>query len=200
MSKGEETRNEIIERALTLAGQIGLEALSLGTLAEALQLSKSGLYAHFKSKEALQLAVMQRAIERFTAEVVLPMLAEPRGEPRVRQLFAHYLDWISGQERNGVCLFIAFAQEFDDRPGAVRDRVVQSQRDWRQTIARAAHLAIEIGHFRADLDPQQFAFEFVGIVMTFQQSFKLLEDAHARQRAQEAFAALVARSRRDHAG
>jgi AcrR family transcriptional regulator len=195
MSKGEETRREIVERALVLAGERGLEGLSLGTLAADLRLSKSGLFAHFRSKEALQVDVVRRAIARFTAEVVVPALALPRGEPRVQALFELYLGWICGPGRPGSCFFMALTQEYDDRPGAVRDLLVQSQRDWRHTLARACRIAVEEGHFRADLDAVQFAYELVGIGMVFQQTHKLLHDAQAERLARAAFEGLLARSR-----
>jgi AcrR family transcriptional regulator len=200
VSKGEETRREIVDRALALAGAVGLEGLSLGTLAADVKLSKSGLFAHFKSKESLQLEVLQRAIERFVGEVVMPALARPRGEPRVLALFDRYLAWIRGGERRGGCVFIALSQEYDDRPGPVRDLLVKSQRDWHMTLVRAAGIAVAEGHFRADLEVEQFAYEAMGIGMAFQQLFKLLDDPTAEQRARAAFEALVARSRRELSG
>ena len=195
MSKGEQTRQEIVERALALAGEVGLEGVSLGVLAAGMNLSKSGLFAHFKSKEALQIEVVERAIGQFIEEVVLPMLKERRGEPRVRRLFDCHLDWVRGRERQGSCFFMALTQEYDDRPGPIRELLVQSQRDWYDTIARAARTAVEEGHFRADLDTVQFAYEWVGISMVFQQSYKLLADPVAEERAYRAFEALLGRSR-----
>lgn len=195
MSKGEQTRQEIVERALALAGEVGLEGVSLGVLAAGMNLSKSGLFAHFKSKEALQLAVLQRAIDHFIEQVVLPVLKERRGEPRVRALFDRHLGWIQGRERQGSCFFMALTQEYDDRPGPVRDLLVQSQRDWYDTIARAARTAVEEGHFRADLDIEQFAYEWVGISMVYQQVHKLLENPQAEARARASFVGLLARSR-----
>jgi len=195
LSKGEQTRQEIVERALALAGEVGLEGLSLGVLAAGMSLSKSGLFAHFRSKEALQLEVLQRAIDHFIEDVIAPALREPRGEPRLRRLFDRHLDWIHGNGRRGSCFFMALTHEYDDRPGPVRDLLVRSQRDWYDTIARAARAAIEEGHFRADLDLDQFAYEFVGIGMVFQQSAKLLENPKAEARARAAFEALLARSR-----
>src|SRR3954470_14479843 len=169
LSKGEQTRQEIVERALALAGEVGLEGLSLGVLAAGMSLSKSGLFAHFRSKEALQLEVLQRAIDHFIEDVVVPALKEPRGEPRVRMLFDRYLTWVHGNGRRGSCFFMALTHEYDDRPGPIRDLLVQSQSDWYDTIARAARTAVEAKHFRADLDLDQFAYEFVGIGMAFQQ-------------------------------
>jgi AcrR family transcriptional regulator len=195
MSKGEQTRQEIVDRALAIAGEIGLESLSLGALAASLDLSKSGLFAHFRSKEALQLEVVQRAIDNFIAEVVVPALRRPRGEPRLRMLFDRHLEWIRGRERQGSCFFMALTQEYDDRPGPVRDLLVQSQRDWYDSIARAARIAVEEGHFRQDLDVDQLAFEMGGIGMMYQQAHKLLDNPRAAAQAESAFAALVARSR-----
>ncbi len=195
MSKGEQTRREIVNRALARAGEIGLEGLSLAPLAANLNLSKSGLFAHFKSKEALQLAVLHEAIDRFIKQVVLPATAKPRGEPRLKALFGNYLHWIRGRAREGSCIFISLAQEYDDRPGPVRDLLIRSQRDWRAAIARAVRIAVEEGHFRSDVDAEQFAYEFVGIGMAFQQALKLLEDPKGGKRARCAFEALLARSR-----
>lgn len=195
MNKGEQTRQEIVDRALALAGEVGLEGLSLGVLAAGVNLSKSGLFAHFRSKEALQVEVLQRAIDNFIQDVVAPALRKPRGEPRLRTLFDLHLAWVHGNGRNGSCFFMALTHEYDDRPGPVRDLLVQSQRDWYDVIARAARTAVEEDHFRADLDLEQFAYEFVGIGMVFQQVSKLLANPRAEERARAAFESLVARSR-----
>ena len=195
MSKGERTRREIVDRAYVLAGELGLEGVSLGVLAASLEMSKSGLYGHFKSKEALQLAVLQSGIDRFVRTVVLPALTRARGLPRVRALFDRYLGWIVEREPKGSCFFMALSQEFDDRPGPVRDLLVQSQRDWHATLERAARIGVEEGHFRADLDEAQFAYEMVGIGMAYQQVHKLLADPRAEVRARAAFAGLLERSR-----
>jgi AcrR family transcriptional regulator len=195
VSKGEQTKQEIVERALALAGEVGLEGLSLGVLAAGMNLSKSGLFAHFRSKEALQVEVLQRAIDLFIADVVVPALRQPRGEPRLRRLFDDYLVWVHGNGGRGSCFFMALTHEYDDRPGPIRDLLVQSQRDWYDTIARAARAAAEEGHFPADLDLEQFAYEFVGIGMVFQQTAKLLADPRAEARARAAFEALLERSR-----
>lgn len=195
MKKGDDTRREIVERAFALAGEVGLESVTLGRLAESLGISKSGLFAHFKSKEVLQIAVLEYATELFIWSVVAPALQSERGEARVTALFERYLAWISGPERHGSCFFMALAQEYDDRPGPIRDRLATSQREWTATIVRVAQGAIAAGQFRVDLDPQQFAHEFMGIVLGFQHAYKLLGDPYAEERARIAFAALVARSR-----
>lgn len=194
MNKGSQTRQEIVGRALELAGDLGLEGVTMGVLASDLEMSKSGLFAHFKSKEALQLDVLHQAMDHFIKGVVLPALSEPRGEQRIRVLFDRYLAWIQGEGR-GRCIFMALNQEYDDRPGPVRDLLVQSQRDWHETIARVAATAIDEGHFRRDLDAAQFAFEFSGIGMAFQYSFKLLAQSRAEEQARTAFTGLLERCR-----
>jgi AcrR family transcriptional regulator len=193
MSKGDATRALIVDRALAMAGEVGLEGVSLGALAADIQLSKSGLFAHFKSKEALQLAVLQRAVDHFAADVIQPALAQPPGEARVAALFERYLDWI--RCRRGRCFFMALAQEYDDRPGVIRERLAQSQRDWHRLIARVAQAAVAEGRFRPSLDAEQFAYEFLGLAMAFQTGYKLLDDPHAEVKTRAAFDSLLARSR-----
>jgi len=191
VSKGESTREAIVHEALNQAVQIGLEGISIGVLATSLDLSKSGLFAHFKSKEALQLAVLEEAIERFARKVILPSLAEPRGEPRVRALFCNKLAWMEHTGFGAGCFFLSLEQEYDDRPGPIRDRLIQSQRDWSEVVTRAAALAVRERHFHASVDPEQFAFETVGIWRAFQQAHKLLGDPKAKARAERAFERLI---------
>jgi AcrR family transcriptional regulator len=195
MSKGEQTRQQIIDRALNLSSAVGLEGLSLGNLAAELKLSKSGLFAHFKSKEALQLEVLQAAIDLFVLDVVRPAILKPRGLRRVEALFENYLAWARGSGKARTCIFMGLSQEYDDRPGPVRDALAKSQRDWRDTVAQVAMTGVSEKEFRKDLDAEQFAFEFIGIGMIFQQYCKLLEDRKAERRAYAAFEALLARSR-----
>lgn len=200
MTKGLRTRRDIVDRALADATNVGLENVTLGNLATALNLSKSGLFAHFKSKEALQLAVLEEAIARFIAIVVRPALESKRGEARLHALFEHWMGWMedgtgAGATNGARCIFMALSHEYDDRPGELHDAVVQSQRDWREAIARAAQICIMENHFRPDVDVHQVAFEFVGIGMTYQQTRKLLADRAAKSRALEALEALFARCR-----
>lgn len=197
MGKGETTRQQIVDTALQRASELGLEGVTLGRLADELQISKSGLFAHFKSKEALQLAVLEEAIERFKERVVRPIVRQPRGAPRVRELFERWVAWFRG-ESGGIenellgCPFLSLSSEYDDRPGAVRDALVRCQKEWIAAISRAASLAVEEGHFRADLDPEQFAFEFKGIGMALQHAAKLVADPTAGRRARSAFDRLLA--------
>ena len=193
MSKGEQTRRAIVDQALQLTRREGLEGTTLGVLASNLGLSKSGLFAHFRSKEALQVAVTERAIEALIEEVIAPALRSPRGEPRLRVLFERYLDWLRAHD--GRCFFMALSQEYAERPGAVREVLVRSQRDWVDTITRIAGGALTEHHFAASVDPGLFAFEFLGILMAFQQNQKLLADPEAEGHARRAFEALLSRSR-----
>lgn len=196
MRKGEQTRKGIVDKAYLLAGQLGLEGVTLGTLATSLSLSKSGLFAHFKSKEALQLEVLEEAIGRFTRHVVTPALGKPRGLPRLNAMFDGYLSWIRGVSGRGSCLFLSLAHEYDDRPGPVRDRLVESQRAWLDTLARAVKLAVSEGHLRAQVDADQAAIELVGIGMAYQHATRLLKDPKADKRARAAYDALLQRLRK----
>jgi len=194
MQKGQFTRTAIIEQALDSAAKVGFEQLSLATLAADTNMSKSGLYAHFKSKEALQQAVLELAIERFSDIVVRPAMRQPRGVGRLQALFDGYLAWLGDTVTKGRCLFMALSQEYRDKPGAIRDLLVQSTKDWHSTIVRVVGDAIEDGAFAPDLDARQFAFEMVGIGMSFQQSFKLLGRDDAEAMARRSFASLLERT------
>jgi AcrR family transcriptional regulator len=192
--KGEVTRQAILEQAAVLASQVGLEGLSIGSLAEALELSKSGLFAHFRSKEALQVQLLDYATERFVDRVVRPALAAPRGEPRVRALFERWLEWPRAGSFSG-CIFVALATELDDRPGPARDRLVQSQKDWLDVIATSFRTGIAEGHFREDADPEQFAYDTYGVMLALHHASRLLRDPQALARARRAFESLLAAAR-----
>jgi AcrR family transcriptional regulator len=194
MSKGEETRQAILDRAVGLASRIGLEGLTIGKLAEELDLSKSGLFAHFRSKEALQVQLLEHAAERFVELVISPALTAPRGEKRVRAIFERWRRW---PEQNGMdgCLFVSAAVELDDRPGPARDVLVKQQKDWLDTLANVVRTAIDEGDFRKNLDPRDFAFELFGIMLAYHHSIRLLGDPKAKKRADAAFEALIERAR-----
>lgn len=191
MSKGEATRQVILDQAYARARAGGLASLTIGTLATDLHLSKSGLFAHFGSKEALQLAVLEHAITLFVDNVVRPGLRTPRGEPRIRAFFDNWLAWGLTHDTVGGCLFVAAAIELDDQPGPVRDRLVASQQDWLDTIAGAVRTAVREGHFREDVDPEQFAFDLYGILLSSHHARRLMGDPAALDRARRAFEALL---------
>jgi len=194
-TKGAETRQRIVHRGLELASRFGIEGLSLGELASSLELSKSGLFAHFRSKEALQIAVLELAAERFRQSVVVPALRKPRGEPRIVELFERWIAWGDTCSLDGGCIFVAASAELDDRPGPTRDRLVQIQRDLQATIAQAVRIAIEEHHFRSDVDPDQFAFDLYGIVLGYAHAARLMGDGAASRRVRIAFERLVEASR-----
>jgi AcrR family transcriptional regulator len=196
MAKGEETRSAILEKALAMASTVGLEGLTIGNLAKEVGLSKSGLFAHFNSLENLQIEVLRTATERFVELVILPALKQPRGEPRIRAIFKNLRNWDSASFLPGGCLFIAAANELDDRPGPVRDFLVNSQKDLMATIAMAAKIAVEEGHFRPDLDPELFAFEFYSILLSHHHFTRLLADPKANSHYRNAFESLIQRSRK----
>jgi AcrR family transcriptional regulator len=190
-TKGDETRSTILDHALAAASRLGLEGLSIGSLAEAVGMSKSGLFAHFQSKEQLQLAVLESAVERFVATVVAPALRAPRGEPRLVELFDRWLAWEQAPFLPGGCIFVASANELDDRPGPLRDTLVAYQRDWLEALATAVRLGVEEGHFRADLDPRQAAYDLYAVILAYHHFSRLLRDPQAEQRARDAFARLL---------
>ena len=194
-SKGESTRRAILDHAVKLATQVGLEGLSIGRLAEALGLSKSGLFAHFSSKEQLQRQVLDYAAERFVDAVVRPAMSAARGEPRVRAVIEHWMNWPKVSGLPGGCFFVAVSAEYDDRPGPIRDRIAQLQRDWLDTVANTVRTAVAEGDFRKDVDPDQFAFEVYGQMLMGHLAWRLLGDKKAAGRARDAFEALLARSR-----
>src|SRR3989449_2836510 len=189
--KGERTRDAILAHALALATRIGVEGVTIGRLAEDLKLSKSGLFAHCRSKEALQIEMLRMAGGRMIESVVKPALAAPRGEPRLRALFERWLAWEQSPSLPGGCPFMAASFELDDRPGPVRDFVVQNLRDWMDTLAGAARIAIREGHFRPDLDCEQFAHDCQGIGLAFVHASRLMRDPKAHGRASSAFEALL---------
>jgi AcrR family transcriptional regulator len=191
MSKGEATKERIVERAVQLASRDGLGGLSIGALAEDLGLSKSGLFAHFGSKEDLQLEVLQNAAERFRTTVIVEALRAPRGRPRVEKLFELWLRWHQDPGMPGGCIFAAAAMELDDHPGPVRDYLVSSQQQLTTALAQAVRLAIAEGHFRADVEPYTFAFELFGILFAYTYAKRLHGDNQAETRAHASFQRLI---------
>lgn len=195
MAKGAETRRAILDHALGVATKEGLEGLTIGRLAHDLQLSKSGLFAHFRGKEELLLQVLDTARTRFIEHVVKPGLAAPRGEARVRALFERWLAWEQSSGLPGGCPFVAASVELDDRPGPARDYVVQAQKDWIDVLATSARAGIQEGQFRQDLDPEQFAHDLYAMTLGYHHFARLLRDPQAEARVRRAFEALVTAAR-----
>jgi AcrR family transcriptional regulator len=192
MKKGEQTRTLILNEAIALASQVGLEGLSIGSLASRLRLSKSGLFAHFGSKEDLQLLTLKEAQRLFQDRVFSPALKEPRGLPRLRALFSAWLAWIAhNKDLPGGCLILSASTEYDDRPGAVRELLASGQRELRGAIVKAIRLAIDEGHLAAGTDPWQLSFELFGIVLATHHDSRLLDDTRSVVRAQSAIERLI---------
>jgi len=192
-SKGERTRAAILDAAFHIVSKAGLEGLTIGTLAAATDMSKSGLFAHFGSREELLIAVMDRGQQEFLKLVVNPALAKARGLPRLRALFVNWIDWTESADLPGGCPMIGGAIEFDDKPGAVRDTLAAGQRAWIGTLTRAARQAVEQGQLAADTDVEQISFELFGIALVVHHHRRLLGYDKARSRALAAFDTLIER-------
>ena len=191
MAKGEKTRTKILEKAASLASVCGLEEMSIGNLAKATGLSKSGLFAHFNSKENLQTQVIQWVAEMFADQVMRPAFKEPRGIPRIRAIFENWKDWIDGDSLPGGCIMIASSTEFSDKPGAVRDEVVTMMDTLLESLTKTAQIAVNEGHFKPDTDPRQFAFEFESLLHGYHLLQRLLKDPNARKRSDLALERLL---------
>jgi len=195
MGKGEQTRQTILDEAFSLASCIGVSGLSIGVLADRTHMSKSGLFAHFGSKEELQLAVLRESQQRFAEVVVRPALRLPRGLGRLRAIVVNWLDWTKTCNLPGGCVINAAAAEFDDQPGPLRDEVRSALLALNRTLAATVTKAVETGELRVDTDVEQFVFELNGIYQATQQRRRLFNDPDADRRALAAFDRLV----RDHA-
>jgi len=191
-SDGQHSRAAILREAARLATVEGLDGLSLSRLAEAVGMSKSGLFAHFGSKEALEVAVVEEAARQFVEFVMAPALQKPRGEPRVRALFDR---WVAWGQRPGGCFFVAAIAELDDRPGPPRDALAQTCKDWLDALATAARITVSEAHFRPDLDPDQFAFDVYSIMLGFHTYQKFLRAPDSLERARESLERLLVSAR-----
>lgn len=190
--KGQQTKSAIVEAALGLATQIGLEGLSIGVLAEVTRMSKSGVFAHFGSREELQISVIREYFSRFEQEIFYPALHEPRGLPRVKALFANWMKRVAVEIQSG-CIFISGAVEFDDRPGPVRDALASSVQTWLNGLNRAVVLAKQCGHLSADADEQQMAFEIHGLILALHYEARFLKNPGSIERANQGFEHILAR-------
>lgn len=188
-SKGAATRDLILDRAYAIACRDGVEGLSIGDLAQASGMSKSGVFAHFGSREALQLAVIEQGARRFGEKVLIRALKQARGMPRLRAIVQHWFDWVR-DNRQG-CLIMGAVSEYDSRPGPLRDAVVDAMRHWREAIARSVSMAIETGELRKDTDAAQLAFEIFGVALALHQDTRLFNAAQARRQAERAIDRLL---------
>ena len=186
LHKGQQTRAAILDAALGLASHMGLEGLSIGALAEVTQMSKSGVFAHFGSREELQISVIREYHARFEEEVFHPAVREARGLPRLRALFERWIRRVSVELDSG-CIYISGAVEFDDRPGPVRDALASMVRAWHAALERAIRIGIEVGHVRPDTDPTQMLFELHGLILALHHDARFLRIPGALDRARAGF-------------
>ncbi|QDH70100.1 TetR/AcrR family transcriptional regulator [Marilutibacter alkalisoli] len=188
--KGSATREAIIDQAYAIACVGGMESLSIGTIAQAVGMSKSGVFAHFGSREDLQLAVLDDAGERFVNAVLLPALSAPRGLGRLQAIMEAWFDWV--RQNEGGCLLVSAVSEYDDRPGPLRDRMIQHQQRWRQELARAIDLAIETGGLAPSTDRDQLAFELFCLALGVHHDAGLFGYTAAAARGRKGLTGLLA--------
>jgi AcrR family transcriptional regulator len=191
LTKAELTRAAIVDAALAMAQEGGLESLTIGTVADKAGLSKSGAFSRVGSREELQVAVLKEYERRFIEAALVPALREPRGLPRLRALVARWADWIGTDTGRAGCLFISGSVEYDDRPGPVRDAVVAGLGELRRHIARNVKQAVDEGQLAPHTDPEQVAFELNAIVMGLHNDLRLFRDERALGRALAAFDRLL---------
>ena len=185
LPKGQQTKVAIVDAALRMAAQVGLEGLSIGSLAETMGMSKSGVFAHFGSRDELQISVIREYYARFEAQVFQPAMAQPRGLPRVRALFENWMRFTSAELDSG-CIFISGAVEFDDRPGPVRDALAEAVDAWIE--------ACEQGHLAADADPRQISFEIHALILALHYEARFMRRPGSMERAEQGFRNILARA------
>ncbi|MEZ5741844.1 MAG: TetR/AcrR family transcriptional regulator [Burkholderiaceae bacterium] len=189
-TKGEQTRGAIVQAAIEQAASQGLEGLTIGSLAERTGLSKSGLFAHFGSREELQMAVLHAYEQRFLAQVLRPALEAPRGLPRLRAICRLWLRQMAAEADSG-CIMVSGAAEYDDRPGPLRDELVAMVQRWQGELARAVGQAVSEKHLPQGMDIAAFVFETYGIVLAMHHEARLLRNPRALERATQAFERLL---------
>ena len=190
--KGQQTKAVIIDAALGLASQIGLEGLSIGALAEVTGMSKSGVFAHFGSREELQISVIREYHERFEREVFYAAMKHARGVPRLQAMFDNWMVQTSTEIDSG-CIYISGAVEFDDRTGPVRDALASSVTGWQSALHRAVELAQQEGHLSRESDAHQIAFEIHGLILALHYEARFLRNPGATERARQGFSHILSR-------
>lgn len=190
MRKGELTRAAILDVAIELASRDGLEGLTIGLLAEKMNMSKSGVFAHFGSREDLQIEVVKLYHRHFEQEVFYPSIKEVRGLPRLRSMFARWIKQVTIEIASG-CIYISGAVEYDDRPGAIREQLVTMVRTWQQALHRCVLQAIEMGHLRVDTDADQVVYEMYSLILGVHHDARFLKKIGSVERAQKGFDRLI---------
>lgn len=197
MRKGEQTRSAIVAVACDLAAREGLEGLTIGALADGMKMSKSGVFAHFGSREDLQIAVLRAYEARFVEEVLRPGLLAPRGLSRLNAILDRWLDR-TAVEASSSCIWISGAAEYDDRPGPVREVLVGMVRSWQRELSRAIRQAIDAGELAALTDPEDLVFDLYGVVLVLHHDSRLMRSPDALSRARRARDRLIAACRPVH--
>jgi len=172
-----------------MATQLSLESVSIGNLAKATRMSKSGLFAHFQSKENLQIKILEHAGELFAQGVVVPALMEKAGIERIKALVNNWIAWSS--KLSGGCIFVSSSTEFTDRPGKVRDYILKQQEDWIDSLRTIARSAIRVGDFREGIDCDQFAFDLYSLLLGFHLYYKMLNNSETKNRQEAALERLL---------
>lgn len=190
MRKGELTRAAILDVALDLASRDGLEGLTIGLLADKMNMSKSGVFAHFGSREDLQIEVVKLYHHHFEQEVFYPSMKEPRGLPRLQAMFARWVKRVSMEIASG-CIYISGAVEYDDRPGAIREELAGMVRAWKNALRRCVVQTIEMGHLSESTDPDQLVFEMYGLILALHHDARFLKLPGSVNRAEVGFERLI---------
>ena len=183
--KGVRTRESILRAAVDLASVEGLEGLTIGRLADELQMSKSGLFAHFGSKEDLQLATIEMARQIFVDHIIKPAFAGPEGVQQLLKLCQGWLGHVEGHVFKGGCFFTAASFEFDSRTGPVRDAIAAAMKAWMCRLVRAVEMAKKARHIKGSVDAEQFAFEIYSLAMGANWALQLLDDKTAMKKARQ---------------
>jgi AcrR family transcriptional regulator len=190
MRKGELTRAAILDVALELASRNGLEGLTIGLLADKMNMSKSGVFAHFGSREDLQMEVLKLYHHRFEQEVFYPSVKEPRGLPRLEAMYARWVKRVSVEIASG-CIYISGAVEYDDRPGPIREELVSMVRAWQAALLRAVQQAADSGDLMPDIDAGQLVYEMYGLILALHHDARFLRTPGAIERARRGFERLI---------
>lgn len=190
MRKGELTRAAILDVALELASREGLEGLTIGLLADKMNMSKSGVFAHFGSREDLQMEVLKLYHHRFEQEVFFPSMKEARGIARLQAMFARWIKRVSVEIASG-CIYISGAVEYDDRPGPIREELVAMVRAWQGALLRCVQQCIDAGQLQSDADAQQMVYEMYGLILALHHDARFLRSPGSVDRARLGFDRLL---------
>jgi len=190
MRKGELTRAAILDVALELASREGLEGLTIGLLADKMNMSKSGVFAHFGSREDLQMEVLKLYHHRFEQEVFVPSVKEARGIPRLQAMYARWIKRVSVEIASG-CIYISGAVEYDDRPGPIREELVSMVRAWQGALLRCVQQCIDSEQLQAGTDAQQMVYEMYGLILALHHDARFLRQPGSVDRARVGFERLL---------